>query len=211
MKIKVCGMTRATDLQVLADEQVDFAGIIFYERSPRFAGNKLDARAVRDISTIRKVGVFVDAPEALVLRTVADYGLDMVQLHGSETPACCETIRKTVPVVKAFRIGENVNWEQTMIAYIPVTDYFLFDTASAKGYGGTGERFNWLLLTTYPFQHPYFLSGGISEEDAEEITALHLPGLFAVDINSRFETSPGIKDLQQVSRFVKQIHSSLSF
>jgi phosphoribosylanthranilate isomerase len=208
MRIKVCGITRINDLQALVNNGVDYAGFIFYEKSPRFAGNKLDARSVREVSRIKKVGVFVNAPLEQVKRTVADYALDMVQLHGDETPAFCASLRETIPVVKAFRIGDNVNWQTELAPFVPVTDYFLFDTASAKLYGGTGDSFNWELLKTYPFDHPFFLSGGITPEQGEEIREMQLPALFAADVNSRFEDSPGVKNMALVEHFLKQIHSS---
>jgi phosphoribosylanthranilate isomerase len=151
------------------------------------------------------VGVFVNAAAEQIQRTVADYALDMVQLHGDETPAFCAAIRETVPVIKAFRIGDNVDWQTLLAPYIPVTDYFLFDTASVKGYGGTGERFNWELLQQYPFDHPFLLSGGIAPADADIIGGLQLPALFALDINSRFEEAPGIKNMAKVSSFITEI------
>jgi len=208
MKIKVCGITRKEDLQRLAEYAVDYAGFIFYEKSPRFAAQKIDARTVRETTGIRKVGVFVNAPLEQVQRTIADYGLDMVQLHGDETPAYCAVLRESVPVIKAFRVGENVNWEELLGAYLPVTDYFLFDTEAGKAYGGTGKRFNWELLQTYPYQHPFFLSGGIGLEETAEVMQLQMPALFAVDVNSRFETAPGVKDMDKVGIFKDQIHST---
>ncbi|MGF6850716.1 phosphoribosylanthranilate isomerase [Chitinophaga sp. W3I9] len=209
MRIKVCGITRINDLQALADNGVDYAGFIFYEKSPRFAGNKIDARSVRETSGIKKAGVFVNAPLEQIQRTVSDYALDLVQLHGDETPEFCAAVRTFIPVVKAFRIGDNVNWQTEVAPFIPVTDYFLFDTASVKGYGGTGEQFNWDLLKTYPFDHPFFLSGGISAGQATEIQEMQLPALFAADVNSKFEDSPGVKNIALVKQFVKQIHSSI--
>ncbi|CAL1520097.1 phosphoribosylanthranilate isomerase [Chitinophaga sp. MM2321] len=206
MRIKVCGITRVNDLQALVDNKVDYAGFIFYERSPRFAANKIDARTVRETTGIKKVGVFVNAPLEQVQRTVTDYALDLVQLHGDETPEFCATIRKSVPVIKAFRIGDNVNWKMELAPYVPVTDYFLFDTASEKGYGGTGESFNWELLAQYPFDHPFLLSGGITPEMAEQINGLQLPALFAVDVNSKFEDSPGVKNIKKVALFVSAVH-----
>ncbi|WP_436487380.1 phosphoribosylanthranilate isomerase [Chitinophaga sp. ARDCPP14] len=209
MRIKVCGITRINDLQALVDNGVDYAGFIFYEKSPRFAGNKIDARSVRETSGIKKAGVFVNAPLEQIQRTVSDYALDLVQLHGEETPEFCAAVRTFIPVVKAFRIGDNVNWQTEVAPFIPVTDYFLFDTASVKGYGGTGEQFNWDLLKTYPFDHPFFLSGGISAGQATEIQEMQLPALFAADVNSKFEDSPGVKNIALVKQFVKQIHSSI--
>lgn len=209
MRIKVCGITRMNDLQALVDNGVDYAGFIFYEKSPRFAGNKIDARSVRETTGIIKAGVFVNAPLEQIQRTVSDYALDLVQLHGDETPEFCAAVRAFIPVVKAFRIGDNVNWQTEVAPFIPVTDYFLFDTASVKGYGGTGEKFNWELLAAYPFDHPFFLSGGINPDQAAEILEMQLPALFAADVNSKFEDSPGVKNIALVKQFVKQIHSSI--
>lgn len=209
MRIKVCGITRINDLQGLVDNGVDYAGFIFYEKSPRFAGNKIDARSVRETTGISKVGVFVNAPLEQIQRTVNDYGLDLVQLHGDETPELCAAVRTFIPVVKAFRIGDNVNWQTELAPFAPVTDYFLFDTASVKGYGGTGEKFNWDLLQSYPFEHPFFLSGGITPEQGTEISEMKHPMLFAADVNSKFEDSPGVKNIALVQQFVKQIHSSI--
>lgn len=209
MRIKVCGITRMNDLQALVDNSVDYAGFIFYEKSPRFAGNKIDARSVRETTRIKKAGVFVNASLEQIQRTVSDYALDLVQLHGDETPEFCAAVHAFIPVVKAFRIGDNVNWQTEVAPFIPVTDYFLFDTASVKGYGGTGERFNWELLAAYPFDHPFFLSGGIGPDQAVEISEMQLPALFAADVNSKFEDSPGVKNIALVKQFVKQIHSSI--
>ncbi|MBW8684120.1 phosphoribosylanthranilate isomerase [Chitinophaga rhizophila] len=208
MKIKVCGITRKEDLQRLIEYQVDYAGFIFYEKSPRFAASKIDARTVREITGIKKVGVFVNASQEQVLRTILDFGLDMVQLHGDETPAFCAAIREKVTVIKAFRVGEDVNWDALLAAYMPVTDYFLFDTEAGKAYGGTGKRFNWELLQTYPYTHPFYLSGGIGLEETPELLQLQLPALFAVDVNSRFEEQPGIKNMEKVRLFIDQIQST---
>ncbi|NIG57159.1 phosphoribosylanthranilate isomerase [Chitinophaga sp. Cy-1792] len=209
MQIKVCGITRLTDLEMLIANEVDYAGFIFYERSPRFAGNRMDARSVRETEGIRKVGVFVNASMEQVLRTVVDYGLNLVQLHGDETPEFCAAVRTKVAVIKAFRIGSNVNWEKEVAPYSAVTDYFLFDTASEKGYGGTGDRFNWELLQQYPYSHPFLLSGGIAPGQEAEISALQLPALFAVDINSKFEDSPGLKNEEKVTGFVAALRSAI--
>ncbi len=204
--IKVCGITQLADLQALVQYGVDYAGFIFYEKSPRLVTGKLDAVAAKEITGIKKVGVFVDADLEVVKDAIHNYGLSLVQLHGNETPAYCAAIRELVPVIKAFRIGAQVNWQELM-PWIPVTDYFLFDTAAGKAYGGTGQQFNWDLLGSYPFAHPFFLSGGIGPEHATSLQQLQLPALVAVDVNSCFETAPGIKDMQQVQVFVQQLRS----
>lgn len=205
MKIKVCGITRREDLLRLVEYRVDYAGFIFYEKSPRFAGSKLDPRTIRETKEIKKVGVFVDASLEQVRRTITDYGLDMVQLHGDEAPGYCAAI--DIPVVKAFRVRTNINWD-TIQPYIAVTDYFLFDTDAGNAYGGTGIKFNWELLDSYPYEHPFFLSGGIGPEQLTELLAFKHPALFAVDVNSKFETHPGVKDMEKVQPFTEQIQST---
>jgi phosphoribosylanthranilate isomerase len=207
MKIKVCGITKREDLQKLVEYQVNYAGFIFYEKSPRFAGSKLDPRTIRETKDIRKVGIFVNTPAEQVKRIVADYGLDFVQLHGDETPEFCAQLKQMVPVIKAFRVGENVNWEE-LEPYLNVTDYFLFDTEAGKAYGGTGIRFNWDLLKTYPYEQPFFLSGGIGPEQLPELLLLDIPALVAVDVNSKFEIQPGVKDMGKVKPFTEQIQST---
>lgn len=206
MQIKVCGITRKEDLQQLVAYEVNYAGFIFYERSPRFAGNKLDARTIREMKGITKIGVFVNAPVEQVLRIASDYELHMVQLHGDETPAYCAQLRSEITVIKSFRIGDNVIWEELLSPYLDVTDYFLFDTEAGKAYGGTGKRFDWSLLERYPYTKPFFLSGGIGPEQAAELLLLDMPSLFAVDVNSKFETHPGIKDMKKLQHFKEQIH-----
>ncbi|WP_343669658.1 phosphoribosylanthranilate isomerase [Chitinophaga sp.] len=204
MQLKVCGITRKEDLEKLVELGVHYAGFIFYEKSPRFVGNKLDARTVRETKGILKVGVFVNAPLEQVKQHISSYGLHLVQLHGDEDPAYCAALQSLVPVIRAFRIGEDVNWD-ALAAYVPVTNYFLFDTAAGKAYGGTGKLFNWELLSTYPFDHPFFLSGGIGPEQLEDLLAFEHPALFAADVNSKFETAPGVKDMNKVQQFSTKI------
>jgi len=204
MQLKVCGITRKEDLDKLVELGVHYAGFIFYEKSPRFVGNKLDARTVRETKGILKVGVFVNAPLEQVKQLIGSYGLHLVQLHGDEDPAYCAALQALVPVIRAFRIGEDVNWDK-LAAYVPVTNYFLFDTAAGKAYGGTGKLFNWELLHTYPLDHPFFLSGGIGPEQLEDLLAFEHPALFAADVNSKFETAPGVKDMVSVQQFSTKI------
>ncbi|WP_295118425.1 phosphoribosylanthranilate isomerase [uncultured Chitinophaga sp.] len=208
MKVKVCGITKAEQLKLLIEGGADYAGFIFYERSPRFVGNKLDARTVRETGKgIKKVGVFVNAPLSQVLQIIKDYGLDVAQLHGDETPDYCATVRESAVVIKAFRIGDGVGLFDTVARYEYVCDYFLFDTAGAE-YGGTGKLFDWALLSQYPFKTPFFLSGGIGPSHAEAVMELGLPALYAVDVNSKFETAPGVKNMDQVHAFINNIKHS---
>lgn len=205
MKLKVCGITRRSDLDALVELGVDYAGFIFYNKSPRFAGNKLDGRTVREAGrNIGKVGVFVNAAPGQVEQTVKDYGLDMVQLHGEESIEVCRQLRLTIPVIKVFHMGDTADGYLHAAPYLPVSDYFLFDTA-AREYGGTGKQFNWELLNGYTFDQPFFLSGGIGPADAEAVERWQHKALFALDVNSRFEISPGIKDMEKVAGFLQSI------
>lgn len=207
MKIKVCGITKLEDLETLSRLGADYAGLIFYERSPRYMGHLLQGADVKKTAPkLAKAGVFVNESLESVLDKVTGYGLQLVQLHGDESPGYCATLAQYVPVIKAFRIGDTVNWE-TMRPYAHTVDYFLFDTASKAAYGGTGHQFNWAVLDTYPFEVPFFLSGGIGAEEVGALRALRWPHLYAVDVNSRFETAPGVKDLSAVQAFIGALSS----
>ena len=217
MKVKVCGITQLEQLHTLAGMEVDYAGFIFYPPSPRFVGRAGLAGADVKKAKIKlyKVGVFVDATYDEVMRRIDEFGLDMVQLHGRETPFECQKIVANIDVIKAFRFAENdpVSW---MIKdYYADSDFFLFDTGvpAPKGerekkasYGGTGRKFDWNCLRGLDIQKPFFLSGGIEPGDAETVKAFMADSvakdMIAVDINSRFETAPGVKDMKKVADFI---------
>ena len=201
MKLKVCGMTDFEQLQKLEESGVDFAGLIFYEGSKRFVGNKLKNQKseIRNLK-IKKVGVFVNAAIEDIKDAAKEFGLSYVQLHGDETSEFCKEVKEFISVIKAVRINDKTNLENELNNYHNACDYFLFDTDS-KLYGGTGKKFNWNILKVAPINEPFFLSGGIGLQDVEEIIAFQHPMLYAIDINSKFETSPGVKDLKQVEVF----------
>ncbi len=203
MNIKVCGITEMKQLQQLDGLDIDFAGLIFYKDSPRYIGDKIDKAALKRADLdIRKVGVFVNPEMIEVLDAIDEYGLDAVQLHGEENPEICEDINSEVEVIKAFRITEGMDVDKLVASYDSVCDYYLFDTGGLKeSIGGTGKQFDWNLLTRAKIEKPFFLSGGISVEDAARIKAFKHPDLFGVDINSRFELSPGLKDMKLVLQF----------
>lgn len=200
IKIKVCGLTRLTDLEQLADMGVYYGGMIFYKKTPRFVNNKLDAEAVRNFKGLKKTGVFVNETLDEVIRIINSYGLDVVQLHGDESPAFCEILRKYVQVTKVFRLTTKDDLKKTKV-YKEVCDYFLFDTPG-RLYGGSGKQFNWHLLEHYKTDIPFFLSGGIGLEAVEALKKFDHPQFHAVDINSRFETSPGIKNIADIKQFL---------
>ena len=209
MRIKVCGMTLPEQVMALDAMGVDFAGFIFYPKSPRFVGNKITAEKMRKIKGhIAKVGVFVNEPYDDMMRTVEEYRLDMVQLHGDETPFFCEKVANYVTVVKAFRLSDNDPIDWIVRPYHDSTDMYMFDTMGA-GYGGTGKKFDWTDLKAASIDKLYFLSGGIEPGDEENIKAFMdepvAQKLFSIDINSKFEIAPGVKDVKKVKQFVEQL------
>lgn len=203
--VKVCGMRDAAVLTEVAALGPDFLGFIFAPASPRFVGETLVPEQVRALPpTIWKVGVFVNETTENMLATAQRFGLAAVQLHGQETPAQCEELGDAgLLVMKAFSIGEVIDFK-ALLPYVPFCDYFLFDTKGAAP-GGNGATFNWNLLKEYNLPVPYFLAGGLGLEHAAELTTLRLPGLAGIDLNSRFETAPGVKDAGRVGQMITQL------
>ncbi|MCK5701744.1 MAG: phosphoribosylanthranilate isomerase [Cyclobacteriaceae bacterium] len=191
MKWKVCGL-RDNISEVVA-LQPDFVGFIFYKKSPRYVGEKFVLPEIAN-STIKKVGVFVNETMDIVYSTISKYKLDYAQLHGNESPEYCEKLRsKRVKIIKAFQIDEAFDFGG-LKAYESVTDYFLFDTKT-KQYGGSGKSFDWKVLKKCPMANKYFLSGGISLSSLDALGALDLSKVVALDVNSKFEISPGLKNI----------------
>jgi len=209
MRIKVCGMTQPDQLDQLADSGVDFAGFIFYPKSPRYVLRQMTTGQIKKENRVNKVGVFVNAGIDDVLQMVDECRLHMVQLHGDETPKYCERVADYVSVIKAFRLSENDNIEWMIRPYMEACDMFMFDTMGA-GYGGTGKKFNWSSLKDVEVGKPFFLSGGIEPGDEHELKAFSnepvARSLFAVDINSKFEISPGLKDMNKVLEFAANLN-----
>jgi len=209
VRIKVCGVTFPAQLEELDEMGVDLAGFIFYSKSPRYMVNKIPADYLRKFrGRIAKVGVFVNMPYEELMRTVEDYRLDMVQLHGDEIPRYCEQVSNYITVVKAFRLSENDPIEWMAKPYDEACDMYMFDTLGA-GYGGTGKKFDWNVLKNITINKLFFLSGGIEPADVEKLKAFAkeeiAKKIFAVDINSKFETSPGVKDIEKVREFVEEL------
>jgi phosphoribosylanthranilate isomerase len=211
MLIKVCGITSVEQLKDLQLIGVDYAGLIFYPPSPRYVGkHKMQASETKEQQiSIRKIGVFVNEQECDLLKLVDDWGLEMVQLHGEETPEFCERISKQVKVIKAFRVGAVDDIELMVSPYRDVVDYFLFDTMGEK-YGGTGKQFDWKLVSNTVLEKPYFLSGGIGADLDQELNdfASTQKDLYAVDVNSKFEVSPGIKNMGLIRKFVDSLKNN---
>ncbi|MDN3670256.1 phosphoribosylanthranilate isomerase [Echinicola jeungdonensis] len=209
MQVKVCGMREPENIQTLIREVgPDLMGMIFYPKSSRYAGEKEG----QEFSSfpVSKVGVFVNASLEEVLGTVNDYGLSFVQLHGDEDLKFVKKLHQqsAVKIIKVFRVEDQVNWK-SLEPFEPYIEYFLFDTQT-KMYGGSGRKFDWALLEQYPLKKQFLLSGGIDEDSASMIHALanKVPQLVGVDINSKFEESPGLKDIGKIRRFVEALREN---
>ena len=209
MRVKVCGMTQLDQVRKLDEMGIDFAGFIFYAKSPRYVGKHISGEQMKKTKLrLGKVGVFVNATYDEVMKTVDEYGLDMVQLHGDETPRFCDQLSSYVSVIKVFRLGDNDPIEWITRPYQESCDMFLFDTLGV-GYGGTGKKFKWETLKEASIGKLFFLSGGIESEDLDRLKEFEKARvsskLFAIDINSRFESSAGIKDLPKIAEFAKSL------
>jgi phosphoribosylanthranilate isomerase len=203
--IKICGMRDPGNIRAIAELKPDIMGFIFYRGSKRFAGELLKPEHLSVLPLrIRKAGVFVNASNDEILKIVEKFSLDLVQLHGDEPPAqCAELMDKQLNVIKALNIADKADLELCR-DFAGCTDYLLLDTKSDK-YGGSGKKFDWALLDYYPVGHPYLLSGGIGPDDAAAISKLTKPGFAGIDLNSRFETEPGLKDLEKLRKFIETI------
>lgn len=206
MKIKVCGIKFEDNARAIEALSPDLMGFIFYPKSTRYVGDVAPLKLFQNTNkSIKKVGVFVNEEPSFILEIVSKYGLDYVQLHGDESAEKCIELRKKIPVIKAFGVNQNFGFS-TLNTYRNAADIFLFDTKT-DGYGGSGKKFSWDLLNQYTLDIPFLLSGGIDESDAEEIKALKLPQLLGVDLNSRFEISPGLKDIPKLNSFIEKIRN----
>lgn len=201
LKLKVCGLTQLSQIQELISLNTDFLGFIFYEKSPRFVLNHLSLKEIAEINHQGKVGVFVNETIEKIVEISEKAKLNFIQLHGDEDEefilSLSQRLSKDVKIIKVFRVGtQNLKLETWNLEQI---DYFLFDTDS-KAFGGTGKTFNWQILNELEIPIPYFLSGGISLENLENLKSLNQKPL-VLDINSKFEIEPGSKDLEKIKIF----------
>ena len=231
MIIKVCGMREPENIRAVSALGIDMMGFIFWKRSPRFvqmissqAGiipdyslerlNKGRGKVEESTNVIeqpKRVGVFVDdMPQSIVTR-VFNYGLDFVQLHGEESRVMIENLRRTlepdikagVKIIKALSIEKPEDVSRYK-EYEGVVDMFLFDT-KCKTVGGSGEQFDWNVLEQYDGETPFLLSGGIGPDDVERVKSFNHPRFAGIDLNSRFETEPGLKDVEALRQFINAI------
>ncbi len=202
-RVKVCGLKDALNAKLVAEAGADYAGFIFYRRSKRFVGDKPQEALFGNIPVhVKKVGVFVNEKEEKVIEIVQKYNLNLVQLHGAESSGFCGELRKKgIAVMKAFGIGEDFDFNR-LTDFKDSCNFFLFDTQTML-YGGSGVKFRWERLEEYKLNVPFFLGGGIGPFDVQKVRSIRHPGFFAADINSRFETSPGVKDIGIVKTFIQ--------
>lgn len=209
MITKVCGMRDPQNIRAVELLGIDWLGFIFAPKSPRYVSERptyLPTKA-------KRVGVFVNADIEDILEKVREYTLDIIQLHGSESPAYIRRLRPlcgdhVAAIIKALNIATKEDLEQTK-PYKGIVDYFLFDTRKPPeetgGWlppGGTGKKFDWSVLSEYHDPIPFILSGGIGPDDAAQVKAFHHPQLAGIDLNSRFETAPALKDIEKLKHFI---------
>lgn len=205
MKLKVCGMRDHHNIEQLVKLNPDYMGFIFYPPSPRFVGVNYQMPFNLIPSQIKKTGVFVNENIEKVLDFAKKYQLEAVQLHGSESVELCRKLKiNGLEIIKVFPVSEDFDFS-LLSEYTDTVDYFLFDTKTKK-YGGSGNRFNWDLLKETKIPKPFFLSGGIDISNASEILSLKKENFYAIDINSRFEMSPGLKDVEKIREFKEKIN-----
>lgn len=206
MEIKVCGMRDKENIQrLILEVKPDWMGLIFYPKSARFVSDE-KAAELREIQ-VKKVGVFVNETGEEILRKTEEFKLSAIQLHGNETVDFVKSISEKTDceLWKVISAGEQIEWK-SLEGYLPFVSKFLFDTATAA-HGGSGKKFDWSILETYPFDKGFLLSGGLDEDSAEEVLALRkrIPQLQGVDLNSKFEDAPGLKNIEKLKRFKENI------
>lgn len=201
--IKVCGMREQDNILQLLELPIHYMGHIFYKKSARYVGDLENFDTSKDI---KKTGVFVNSSIAEILESVNRLSLKAVQLHGDETAETASALKSEgLEVIKAFGIDEEFDWSQ-LEPFVEHVDFFLFDSKS-PAYGGTGKAFNWQKLKEYPFEKPYFLSGGLSLENLEEAINFEDKRLVGLDLNSKFEIEPGLKDIEKLKLALKTIRN----
>ena len=204
-QLKVCGLTKINQIQELISLNVDFLGFIFYEKSPRYVLHHLSLKEIAEIPHFGKVGVFVNETVEKIVEISEKAKLSFIQLHGDEDEKFILQLRQilgnNIKIIKVIRIGNQSfdELQKTINQQPSSVNYLLFDTDS-KAFGGTGKTFDWQILNEIEIPIPYFLSGGISLENIHQLSTInHQP--LALDINSKFETEPGSKDIEKIKTF----------
>ena len=214
LKIKICGMRDPENMIRIQALQPDYLGLIFYKGSPRYVSEE-----VKPLDPgVKLTGVFVNASEEEILEKVKSYNLAAIQLHGEESPELCKKLKdhfsrseKPVEMIKVFGMKEVFNFD-LLKPYEGIVDFFLFDTRG-KNKGGNGITFDWDLLKEYPSSTPFFLSGGIGPQEIEAIKRLYSSFkkegnqelFYGIDVNSKFETAPAVKDPEALKLFKEEL------
>lgn len=201
MIIKVCGLREAENIRDTEAIGADWMGFIFYPASPRYISQVPEYLPVK----AKRVGVFVNESISIIKQKQKEFGLDIIQLHGGEKPEVCAQLKKEVNclIIKAISVAGEADIKRTR-EYEGYADYLLFDTKCSE-VGGSGRAFNHLWLKAYEGQLPFLISGGIGPENIEELKNFKHPLFAGIDLNSRFEVSPGIKDVRLLEKFVNEI------
>ncbi len=207
MKLKVCGMQYSENIKELVQLEPDYLGFIFYDKSKRNYVGEIPALP----NKIKKTGVFVNETKEEVLRKLVKYDLQAIQLHGEESVDYCkelkETFQKQTEIIKVFSVGTSFDFE-VLKKYDTVCDFYLFDT-KGKEKGGNGITFNWGILKENKSQKPYFLSGGIGLDEVDKLKNFlqqdYAKNCVAIDVNSRFEIEPGLKNIEELKTFQQEI------
>jgi phosphoribosylanthranilate isomerase len=198
MKIKICGLRDMANIKDVATYKPDYMGFICYNRSPRYISD-MHVETLNGLpETIIKTAVFVNETLENIGKLIEKFGFDAIQLHGNESPEFCENFKGKVTVIKAFGVDDSFDFAQ-LDAYKNSVDFFMFDTKTEK-HGGSGQVFNWGVLDRYTLDVPFFLSGGLSLENLPAIKQITHPAFYAVDLNSRFEIEPGLKDINRLKQ-----------
>lgn len=232
MLIKVCGMREPDNIREVSKLDIDMMGFIFYPKSPRFvrmissvAGiipdyseerlNKARKREVEPVVNhkLKRVGVFVDDMPQNIVTRIFNYNLDYVQLHGDEPRATCENLRRTVDpdihpgikIIKTIKVAEPQDIERYK-EYVGAVDMLLFDT-KCPSYGGSGNKFSWDILQYYDGELPFLLGGGIGPDDVEAVKNFKHPRFAGIDLNSKFETEPAVKDVEKLRTFIEKLRN----
>ncbi len=210
LKLKICGMRESENIRAVMELEPDYMGFIFYSGSPRYVGDSFSADSISsEHAGILRVGVFVDESIDSLVALSEKCRLDMVQLHGNESPDYCRIVKERgYGIIKSFLIGDGFKF-RNLEAYAELADLFLFDTKGML-YGGSGMSFDWSILEDYPFAVPFLLSGGISLDNIEKVSRIRSPKLLGIDVNSRFEIFPGLKDIDKLKALKEKLEQMKS-
>ncbi|MEO6130945.1 MAG: phosphoribosylanthranilate isomerase [Saprospiraceae bacterium] len=204
MKIKICGMRNTENISEITALQPDFMGFIFYSNSKRYVGDDFPESSLKNIpNTIKKTGVFVNESIENIIAMQKRFNFSAIQLHGSETPEYCQNLNNHIPIIKVFSIDDHFNFDD-LTRFQPYCQYFLFDTKT-ENYGGSGKSFDWALLDKYILDIPFFLSGGLGSINIDAALQIKHPMFYGVDLNSKIETSPGIKNKEECKKIIESI------